>query len=116
MLKRFLPAIALVLGIGCREHPAAPTAAAQAEATPVTNSAAAPTPTTGEKVGSDPAQIATVLSALTQAVRKYAVEQRRVPKSFDEIVAAGYLSATPQAPAGKKFTIDKNLQVNLSGR
>jgi hypothetical protein len=53
---------------------------------------------------------------LTQVVRKYAAEKQRAPKSFDEIVAAGYLSAVPEAPAGKTFAIDKNLQVHLANK
>jgi hypothetical protein len=51
---------------------------------------------------------------LTQAVRKYAAEKQRAPKSLEELVAAGYLPVAPAAPAGKKFAIDKNLQVYLA--
>ena len=51
---------------------------------------------------------------LTQVVRKYAAEKQRAPKSLEELVAAGYLPVTPAAPAGKKFAIDKNLQVYLA--
>ena len=58
--------------------------------------------------------MATVLNELTQAVRKFGVEQRRVPKSLEEVAARGYLSSVPSAPAGKKFVIDKNLQVRLT--
>jgi hypothetical protein len=57
-----------------------------------------------------------VLSGLTQVVRKYAAEQRRVPKTLDELVAAGYLPSLPAAPAGNKFVIDKNLAVQLVAR
>ena len=53
---------------------------------------------------------------LTQIVRKYAAEKQRAPKSFDEIVAAGYLPSVPEAPAGKTFAIDKNLQVYLANK
>ncbi|MBI2949784.1 MAG: hypothetical protein HYY23_19305 [Verrucomicrobia bacterium] len=60
------------------------------------------------------AQIAAVLNELTQAVRKYSVEQRRVPKSLEEVVASGYWGRIPQAPSGKRFAIDKNLQVYLA--
>jgi hypothetical protein len=58
--------------------------------------------------------LAALLGELTQAVRKYAVEQRRAPKALDELVAAGYLSQLPQPPAGKRFAISKTLQVYLA--
>lgn len=48
-----------------------------------------------------------LLSELTQAVRKFSAEQRRVPKSLDDLVAAGYLSQLPTAPLGKTFTINQ---------
>jgi competence protein ComGC len=64
----------------------------------------------------DKAQIAAVLNELTQAVRKCAVEQRRAPKNLEDLVANGYLSSVPPAPAGKKYAIDKNLQVYLANR
>jgi hypothetical protein len=51
---------------------------------------------------------------LTQAVRKYAAEQQKVPASLEELVAAKYLPAVPEAPAGKRFGIDKKLQVYLA--
>ena len=94
----------LVVGIGCRkpatsaatESPAASAGSAKAEA------------------ATDEAQTLAALGELTQAVRKYAAEQQRVPKSLDEVVAAGYLSSTPAAPVGKKFVIDKNFQVYLT--
>lgn len=53
------------------------------------------------------------LERLTQAVRKYAAETRSEPKSLNDLVAAGYLSELPEAPAGKKFVIDGNLRVQL---
>jgi hypothetical protein len=53
-----------------------------------------------------------VLSELTQAVRKFSAEQRRVPGSLDELVPAGYLKQLPAPPAGKTFVIDqKELRV-----
>jgi hypothetical protein len=57
-----------------------------------------------------------MLSELTQAVRRYAAEQRKAPTSLDEVVAEHYLPAIPQAPAGKRFAIDKKLQVYLADR
>jgi hypothetical protein len=55
-----------------------------------------------------------VLADLTQALRKYSFEHRQVPKSFAEVVAAGYVTSMPQPPPGKKFEIDrKTAQVVL---
>jgi competence protein ComGC len=66
-------------------------------------------PTSGSTGAGNPLEI----DQLTQALRKYAVEQRRAPTTLDELVAKGYLAAIPSAPAGKKFAIDKNLRVYL---
>jgi len=57
--------------------------------------------------------MAAILGELTQAVRKYSVERRSVPKNLEELVANGYLTQAPQAPAGKKFIISKELRVQL---
>jgi hypothetical protein len=62
------------------------------------------------------ADVTAQLAQLTQTVRKYGVEQRRAPKNLDELVAAGYLSSIPLAPSGKKFAINKNLEVYLAPR
>lgn len=56
------------------------------------------------------------LALLTQAVRKYSVEQRRVPKTLEELVSAGYLGGVPPAPAGKRFAINQDLKVYLADR
>ena len=54
------------------------------------------------------------LVELTQALRKYSFEHKRVPKTVGEMVAAGYLKAEPQAPPGKRFAIDaKTVQIVL---
>ncbi len=58
----------------------------------------------------------TQLAELTQLVRRYAAEQRRAPKSLDELVTAGYLPQLPEAPAGKKFAISPKLEVYLAKR
>ena len=58
--------------------------------------------------------MAKVLAELTQVLRKYSFEHQRLPKSFNEVVAAGYVKDMPQAPSGKKFEIDpKTVQVVL---
>ena len=57
------------------------------------------------------------LGELTQALRKYSFEHQRLPKTFSEVVAAGYVKNMPQAPRGKKFVIDeKTVQVVLVNR
>lgn len=54
------------------------------------------------------------LVTLTQALRKYSLENRRVPASLDELVRAGYVRTIPTAPRGKKFAINpKRVEVVL---
>ena len=115
MFARFLTACLLVSWIGCGKHPSAPAQSAPA-ATATTPSANLPaTPTqTDPALATDEANLTEVLKELTQVVRRFGAEQRRVPKSFEELVANGYLTRVPPAPAGKKFAIDKNLQVYLA--
>jgi hypothetical protein len=104
MPARFLAICVLAISIGCGKQPASsPTPAA---ATSDTNAPAA----------ADAAQMAAVLSELTQAVRRFGAEQRRVPKDLEELAANGYLSRVPPAPAGKKFAISKDLQVYLTNQ
>jgi hypothetical protein len=52
-----------------------------------------------------------MLAQLTQVLRRFSVEHRQVPKSLDDLVAAGYLAALPAAPAGKQFVIDPKQMV-----
>lgn len=101
-VRMFFIGLLLLNGTGCRKSPVSaakeplPPAASQTEG------------------ATDTAPMRALLAELTQAVRKYAVEQQRAPKSIDEVVAAGYLSNQPTPPVGKKFAIDKNLQVYLT--
>jgi len=143
MIFRFMLAVGLVaLLIGCGQHgkPATtevssgpptqenaqpidsgqPARAAAAGATPesAAGSPQTSTPQTSEAV--EPvvvppdANLETTLAQLTQALRKFSMEHRRVPKSFSEIVAAGYVSGLPQPPRGKQFAVDvKHVQVVL---
>jgi hypothetical protein len=107
----------VALGTGCRKpSPASNPSASAQPAADNTAPAAEPQQATSQPspaAATDEAQIAAVLNELTQAVRKFGVEQRRVPKSLQEVAARGYLSSVPPAPAGKKFVIDKKLQVRL---
>lgn len=90
----------LILGIGCSK---------QTASTP----SPAPSPAPSAAAADDTA-LPALLGELTQAARKFGAEQQRVPTSLDELVTKGYLSRVPEAPAGKKFAIDKNLQVYLT--
>ena len=59
---------------------------------------------------------AAMLGQLTQALRKYCIENQRVPKTFEEFVASAAVQV-PAPPAGKKFAIDLNgLHVVLVNR
>jgi len=95
----FLTCAVSFLWLGCGKS-ASPPAAAPA-ATNAGSSAVAPE-----------ADLANVLTELTQALRKFSVEKRQVPTSLNEVVAAGYIQNMPQPPPGKTFGIDsKNLTV-----
>ncbi|MEW6157828.1 MAG: hypothetical protein AB1813_10370 [Verrucomicrobiota bacterium] len=119
MSARVLIACGLFLVAGCgksdsKSTAAEPKSAAAEPAAPIQNgshrdSSAATSP-------ADEAQLNALLAELTQAVRKYGVEQQRVPKTLEEVRARGYLSTVPVAPPGKKFVIDRNLEVILESR
>src|SRR5207237_8652981 len=55
---------------------------------------------------SDPGNPDKTLAELNEALRKFSFENRRLPKSFSEVIAAGYVQPAPQPPPGKKFEID----------
>lgn len=66
---------------------------------------AAPLPSTSTAVD---------LDALTQAVRRYSAEKRRVPSSLNEVVAAGYVKMLPPPPPGMRYAIHPiRLEVHL---
>jgi hypothetical protein len=70
---------------------------------------AAPPPPTASVIPitpSDPGNIDKTLADLTQALKKYSFENKRMPRSFSEVIAAGYVQPVPQPPPGKKFEID----------
>lgn len=71
-------------------------------------------PTATAPADTSESDTAAVLARLTRAVRRYGLEQRRAPRTLDEVVAAGYLGAVPIAPAGKRFAINENLEVYLT--
>jgi len=105
--------LAFLLGCGKKATlPPAPTASQDAGKSVLAPPSNRPPPTAGSTA--DDLQMATALSQMTQAVRKYAVEQRKAPKNLSEVAAAGYLSSVPVAPAGKQFAISQKLEVYLS--
>lgn len=74
----------------------------------------APSPIPQRTTDLDSKELEVALAELTQVLRKYSFEHQRVPKTFNEVVAAGYMKGVPQAPPGKKFEIDpKTVQVVL---
>ncbi|MEW6304459.1 MAG: hypothetical protein AB1705_13360 [Verrucomicrobiota bacterium] len=79
--------------------PDAPTDPNAASATP-----AAPS---DNPEGLTPEPFNTAAHSLDQIVQQYIQDQRRNPKSFDEVVKAGYLPIVPVAPKGKKYVIDQ---------
>lgn len=122
MFNRLLRVGLLTLAVGCGKSPSPPTVAPE----PSTPSAeAATTAPQAPDAGSEPqppattvdaSQIPTLLAELTQVVRRYGAEQRRAPKTLDELVAQGYLTSIPEAPAGMKFAINARLEVILADR
>jgi hypothetical protein len=75
--------------------------------TPAPNAAPPATPVRSE------ADMTATLAALTQAVRKYGAEKQSVPTSLSEVMSAGYITSLPSPPAGKKFAINRKLEVVL---
>ena len=100
----------LLAGCGNRsETPATPNAAVTTEAAPGPAAAEVTAATTASE-----ADLGAVLAELTQVLRKYGFERKDLPKTVEVLVAAGYLPAMPQAPAGKKFAIDaKSVKIVL---
>jgi hypothetical protein len=118
MAARILIAGFLVLWVGCGKPSAPPPAEPKVETTapPAEPSPAPPTAAAPAASATDEAQMTALLSELTQVVRKYSVERRSAPKTLDELVAQGYLARVPEAPSGKRFSISKDLRVQLVNR
>ena len=120
LLPAFLAA-GIVLLAGCGKKPE--TAGSSNQPTPEPVTAISPGPVLGSAPRVVPVAVAegadasAQLAQLTQVLRRFGVEKRRVPQSLGEIVAAGYLTALPAAPAGKQFAIDgKRMQVVLANK
>ena len=106
------PILALLLLTACAKKRA--DSVAEVPSSPNTTVSAASSPESGTAAPIDTTAAEALTAELTQSVRKYAAEKQRVPRSLDDLTAAGYLPAVPAAPAGKKFAINKNLQVYLA--
>jgi hypothetical protein len=128
MMRVFVPMLMLVWGmaaVGCKKSDAQPkgNSAVAAQTEPAPNDPAAPQPNPSidppvravappavqvviPVTPSDPGNMEKTLADLTQALRKYSFERRQMPRSFSEVIAAGYVQPVPQAPPGKKFEID----------
>lgn len=103
---------ALLLAAGCGKSPS-DSAEEATSATAAAPAAAAPAEAGGTSAAPEAVPMDAILGELTQAVRKFSVERRSVPKGLEELVAHGYLSQLPPAPAGKRFVITKDLRVVL---
>jgi hypothetical protein len=123
VLRLMLIAAGVALGLGCR--PQTLPDSADATGPGDTNLVAATDETstleTGLVFGAEmasggaDAEVAAALGALTQAVRRYGLEQRQAPRSLEDLVARGYLEHLPEAPKGQRFVISKDLRVYLDG-
>jgi len=115
---RILTGLALgvaVLGdTGCGKKAGAGDQAIAPTSAPAPTSVPAPAQVSQGAPSPGPTEPATDLGMLTQALRRFSVERRKVPQNLGEVVAAGYLRGLPPAPAGKQFEIDpKTLEVIL---
>jgi len=110
-----LSTVALALGHGCGRSGETPEAAVPEPAEPsVSAGPAQPGPHPGAPPGATQPTPAVDLQALTQAVRRYGAERRRVPANLDEVVAAGYIQQLPPPPPGMRYAIEpKRLEVIL---
>ena len=124
MSRVVLPLLIAVLLTGCGKSPetSRPTPVsrmepAEGEKTDAAPATEQPATTAAALSNASEAALNAALGELTQALRKYSFEHQRLPKTLNEVVAAGYVKNMPQAPRGKKFVIDeKTVQVVLVNR
>jgi hypothetical protein len=100
--------LCLVLGMTACNRPEnqAPAATTKAPTAPTAETAAPTTPTVPDGPAIAEADVSAILDEMTQALRKFSFEKKRLPASIDELITAGYLGAKPTAPGGKRFAID----------
>jgi hypothetical protein len=119
MTPRLILALAVAFAfVGCGKRPETaspiPASTKDSSQTAAGAPAAEQTPASAPRSDTSGTDLAATLGNLTQALRKYSFEHQRLPKTFTEVVAAGYVKDLPPAPAGKKFEIDaKTVQVIL---
>jgi hypothetical protein len=103
-----MAALCLVLGLTACNRPEnqAPVSANDAPATPVAGVTAPAAPPVPDGPAIAEADVSAILEEMTQALRKFSFEKKRLPGSIDELVTAGYLGAKPTAPGSKRFAID----------
>ena len=112
-LNCLLTAILVFASTGCGKKDSA-VETAPTPATTQSSTAPAPTPVAKTAPAAVAVENPTDLDTLTQALRRYSMERRKVPADLNEVIAAGYLKGMPAAPAGKKFGINtKRLEVIL---
>ena len=113
--------VLLVLPACGKKQPTTPSTVADSQANPssqAADGAAVPAPagTANPTEVTNPADVQGTLGLLTDAVRKYCVEQRKVPSTIEEVIAAGYIRNAPAPPPGKKFAINSRREVILANR
>jgi hypothetical protein len=111
-MKRWL--LLLCFLIGCGKAQKIKSGTHTKEVAPSSSSSKEDPPNLQNKIGAEATDA--MLKRLTQAVRRYGVEQQKVPGNLEEVFARGYLKELPQAPYGKRFAIDKKLEVILVER
>jgi hypothetical protein len=99
-----MAALCLVFGLTACNRPDTQVPLATSDAPPAP--AAPTTPAVPDGPAIAEADISAVLEEMTQALRKFSFEKKRLPTSIDELVTAGYLGTKPTAPGSKHFAID----------
>ena len=115
MLPRLVPPLLMVVFLaGCGKPSETSSPASVSKVEPATSAGSGAAPATDQAAIAAESALNAALGELTQALRKYSFERQRVPKTINELVAAGYLKNMPLAPQGRKFEIDpKTVQVVL---
>jgi hypothetical protein len=111
-MKRWLLLFCFLIGCG-KSHKIDSEVQTDGVAPPASSSKEAPDNLQNKN---DPDGTDAMLKRLTQAVRRYGVEQQKAPANLEEVFARGYLKELPQPPNGKRFSIDKKLEVKLINR
>ena len=97
----FLAGALVVFGCGKEQAPSTPAPPAQA-ASPANHDGYLGTLVKGQQIAVKGIDTA----SLNQEVQLFNVQEGRLPKDLNELVAKQYLSKLPDAPAGMKLTYD----------